>query len=75
MQKTVGLARAGSGRSQRNNFGYHLSNLNYDGKIAGLYDLEETLGKIIILFIKFIQNSLNFDFGAERNRSRSFRCC
>ena len=55
MQKTVGLARAGSGgRSQRNNFGYHLSNLNYDGKIAGLYDLEETLG-----------NTLNFKFYSD----------
>ena len=41
MQKT-GLNRVGSGRNQRN-FGF-FSNLNYDGKIAGLYDLEETLG-------------------------------
>ena len=43
MQKT-GLSRAGSGRSQRT-FGF-FSNLNYDGKIAGLYDLEKTLGNI-----------------------------
>lgn len=52
MQKTVGLTRVGSGRASagqrnaRNNFGFHLSNVSYDGKIAGLYDLEETLGKI-----------------------------
>nr|CAH0109331.1 unnamed protein product [Daphnia galeata] len=50
MQKTVGLTRVGSGRAsagrgQRNNFGFHLSNVSYDGKIAGLYDLEETLGR------------------------------
>ena len=70
MQKTVGLARAGSGRSQRNNFGYHLSNLNYDGKIAGLYDLEETLGKTLkihiafrlILFIQFHYKFIAFCF-------------
>lgn len=51
MQKTVGpnrlveSGRATAARSQRNNYGYHLSSANYDGKIAGLYDLEETLGK------------------------------
>lgn len=50
MQKTAGLTRVGSGRAsagrgQRNNFGFHLSNVSYDGKIAGLYDLEETLGR------------------------------
>lgn len=59
MQKTAGLTRVGSGRaipsagrggpgggrlSAAN--GFHLSNLNYDGKIAGLYDLEETLGML-----------------------------
>lgn len=36
------LRRVGSGRAQR---GLGLSNSNYDGKIAGLYDLEETLGE------------------------------
>lgn len=53
MQKTVGLSRVGSGRasgrSQRG-FPYHSNSISYDGKIAGLYDLEETLGKSIGLF-------------------------
>ncbi len=57
MQKTVGLTRVGSGRAsagrgQRNNFGFHLSNVSYDGKIAGLYDLEETLGKLLACIVK-----------------------
>lgn len=49
MQRTTqgGLNRVGSGRAggnRNNSNGFHLSGLSYDGKIAGLYDLEETLG-------------------------------
>jgi hypothetical protein len=50
-QKTLvpsGLNRVGSGRaSGRNQRSFSLTNSsNYDGKIAGLYDLEETLGEL-----------------------------
>ena len=50
MQKTVGLNRVGSGRASgrgQRGFPYHSNSINYDGKIAGLYDLEETLGNAV----------------------------
>lgn len=49
MQKSSGLCRVGSGRaSGRNQRSFSFaSSVNYDGKIAGLYDLEETLGTVL----------------------------
>lgn len=69
MQKTVGLnrlvesGRATAARSQRNNYGFHLSSANYDGKIAGLYDLEETLGELTNRVS--ISSPFNFSFSTH----------
>ena len=42
--KRIGSGRASGGRIQPRTFGL-APNSNFDGKIAGLYDLEETLGQ------------------------------